>query len=234
MNRSPARRIWTLTIALTAGCGVNPSPEGADGLGPAKRESVERAAGGPSARSLLVRGRILDDSASLDPVFLLEAAPPSISPEEGGFRVTGRALDGTRLFEHRFEPGEVVAVGELNERHFSVRVPISADDARRLHRVEVRSEDRTAVVSEARFTAGEYEREIASEEALQVDRVAESRVRVRWDVSRSSTVMVMQPRTGEIISFGRGGDIVVSTSEETLEVAFSDGVQSTRRLVRVR
>ncbi|HEX8243416.1 MAG TPA: hypothetical protein VF541_07975 [Longimicrobium sp.] len=45
--------------------------------------------------------------------------------------------------------------------------------------------------------------------------------------------MVRDPRTGQVLSFARGGAAQVRTDAPELELLFSDGVRTTPRRVRV-
>jgi hypothetical protein len=57
-------------------------------------------------------------------------------------------------------------------------------------------------------------------------------VALRWDAAAHPMIMVRDVRTGEVLSFARGGSVVVPTDGSEVELVMSDGVRS--RSARVR
>jgi hypothetical protein len=57
-------------------------------------------------------------------------------------------------------------------------------------------------------------------------------VAVRWDVAAHPMIMVRDVRTGEVLSFARGGRVVVPADESEVELVMSDGVRSRSATVR--
>lgn len=170
----------------------------------------------------------------LEPVFLLGPSRVAGTSDDVQFAVRGTAADGALLFRVPVEPGEVIDLGGVAERHFALRMPIDEESARRLHRVEVLDRGRTLAERTATSTAAGFAGQIAAAGIVTADRMSESQVRLQWDADRSPMVIVMVPETGQILAFGRGGEVVVATTEPALEVALSDGVQSGVRVVQVK
>ena len=50
---------------------------------------------------------------------------------------------------------------------------------------------------------------------------------ITWNAQRYPLAVVRDAKTGEILSFARGGAAMVETSASDLELTLSDGVQST-------
>ena len=174
----------------------------------------------------------MPDSAIIEPIFLLRASPEP--PKHGGrYQLVGLDSAGELLFSARLES---VSVADLtqHEQHFEVRIPTFEEAAGRLHRVELRVGDRLLAQRTSRFTAAEFSQEVEAHDVVAAVRLGRDRVRLIWDADRFPMVMVSDPSTGEILSFGRAGEVTVRTGENTLEVALSDGVRSRMKTVQVR
>jgi hypothetical protein len=57
---------------------------------------------------------------------------------------------------------------------------------------------------------------------------------VSWDSGRFPMVAILDPRTGQVLAFGRDSEAGVRTRQDTLDVLISEGVRSGRRTVVVR
>ncbi len=64
--------------------------------------------------------------------------------------------------------------------------------------------------------------------------LAPGQVAVSWDGAAHPMALVRDARTGEILSFARGGSATVWTDRDDLELVLSDGVRSHARLVSVQ
>jgi hypothetical protein len=51
-------------------------------------------------------------------------------------------------------------------------------------------------------------------------------VAVRWDAAAHPMIMVRDGRTGEVLSFARGGNVIVPADGGEVELVLSDGVRS--------
>jgi len=56
---------------------------------------------------------------------------------------------------------------------------------------------------------------------------------VQWGTTGARMALIRDGRTGEILSFARGGNAQIRTGAADLEVTLSDGVRSTTRKLRV-
>jgi hypothetical protein len=57
-------------------------------------------------------------------------------------------------------------------------------------------------------------------------------VALRWDTAAHPMIMVRDVRTGEVLSFARGGNVVVPADGSEIELLMSDGVRSRSATVR--
>jgi hypothetical protein len=63
-------------------------------------------------------------------------------------------------------------------------------------------------------------------------RTAPGRVRVAWNAAASRVALIRDVRTGQVLSFARGGAIDLRTTSDDLEITLSDGVKSLRSRIR--
>jgi hypothetical protein len=170
---------------------------------------------GLAQRCLLVWGRIVNGVPVLEPAFEI-VTRPSLPKARGPYSVEGRAADGSRLFSLSFDAA-VVADDPQGTRQFAFAVPLG--NAPALSGLRLAAPGGAAEAVRAVPAAP------ADRVVLQARRVAGG-VALRWDAAAHPMVMVRDPRTGEVLSFARGGQVEVSTSRAELEVVGSDGVSS--------
>lgn len=229
-------RFPAILVAL-GGCG---SPGAADGPGAnpdaGLDSAVEPSTPAPSRApsSLLVRGVIGPDTLSIDPVFHLPDAPATAMADDGEHRLIGRDDQGEILFDVRFETVPVSTADARSPQHFALRVPVTEKGAGSLQRVELHTGDGRSAVRVARFSARELSDLVAADDAAVVRRLAPGRVRIVWDAERFPMVLVTEPATGHVLSFGRDGELLVTTHGDALDVTFSEGVRSRLRTLALR
>jgi hypothetical protein len=172
--------------------------------------------------TLVVWGRIEDGRVVLEPAFQATTRP-SLPAGDGPYRIEGRAMDGSRIFGLSFAPVEV-ADDRRGGRHFAFAVPLSPERVARVASLRLEGEGRRV----------EMARSDGETATVEVTRLGPGRVALRWDASRTPMVVVRHPRTGEILSFARGGQAEVATDEPELALSLSNRLQSRDARVRVR
>lgn len=175
---------------------------------------------------LLVWGRIGPAGMVLEPAFRVPVGgrPP---PPPGPYRVEGRDPAGALLFSQAFDAAEVADLPGGAERHFAFVVPIGAVTADRLAALRLVGPGVPVVERRASPMA-------PPSRAPEVRAASAVQRRFTWDAARRPMALVRNPVTGEILSFARGGEIVLWTTANALDVQLSDGVQVERRRVVVR
>ena len=66
----------------------------------------------------------------------------------------------------------------------------------------------------------------------EAQRVGRDGLRLRWSDPQIQGVMVRNARTGEILSFARGGEAFLAGAASDIELTVSDGVRSARSRLR--
>jgi hypothetical protein len=183
---------------------------------------IASAVGQAVQPTLVVWGRIEDGRVVLEPAFQATTRP-SLPARDGPYRVEARAADGSRIFGLGFAPVEV-ADDRQGGRHFAFTVPLSPERIARVASLRLEGEGRMV---ELRRSAGGMA-------TVDATRLGAGRVVLRWDASRTPMVVVRHPRTGEILSFARGGRAEVATDEPELALSLSDRLGSRDARVRVR
>jgi hypothetical protein len=190
------------------------------------------AAGATAARatereqpSLLVWGRIVGGRAVLEPAFQV-VTRPTLPTRPGPYSIEATTSDGATAFRLSFD-AVPVADDPRGARHFAFAVPIDQATASGLRSIRL-----------AGPAAGpaEVSRSMASLRAGPVAAPSASvtgrGVAVRWEAGTHPMALVRDAATGEVLSFGRGGEVVVNPRGAELDLTLSDGVQS--RSARIR
>jgi hypothetical protein len=157
----------------------------------------------------------------LEPAFQ-STTRPSLPRGGGPYHIEARTGDGARVFALDFSPLEV-ADDPQGGQHFAFAVPVTLEQHARIHHLRLSGAGGVAEI--AREGDGAAEVEVAS--------AGPGRVSLRWDAKRAPMVVVRDPRSGQILSFARGGRTEVVTEAAELSVGISDRVQTREKLVRV-
>ncbi len=187
------------------------------------------ALGRASARrerpSLLVWGRIVNGRAVLEPAFQV-VTRPVLPSRPGPYSIEGTASDGSRVFHLSFEAIEV-ADDDRGARHFAFAVPLDERTAARLETIRLAGPG----VGLAAMSASPASLRATPAEPVSVIRSAGG-IALRWDAAAHPMVMVRDARSGEVLSFARGGNVVVPADGSEVELLMSDGVRSRSATVR--
>jgi hypothetical protein len=172
-------------------------------------------------RSLLIWGRIVNGRPVLEPVFEL-VTKPALPRQRGPYSLSVLGADGSRLIDLSFD---VATAGDAGNQtgHFAFAVPL--DQAQRLRLGSIRVAGPIGSASSSR-TLAQLRTGSASETI--VARREGANVSLRWDAARYPMIMIRDPDSGEVLSFGRGGAALVRTGKTVLDVDASDGTVSHR------
>jgi hypothetical protein len=199
--------------------------KGIEAFRSAQQVSAVAVAASREQPCLLVWGRIVDGRPVLEPAFEVVTRPRM--PKAGGaYSVDGVTADGARVFGLSFD-ATPVADDPRGARTFAFAVPLSQSDAARLGGLRLTGPGGAAEAL-SRPVAAFGGR--AGSDAVLARRVAGG-VALHWDATAHPMVMVRDARSGQILSFARGGDATVAARSSDLEVVVSDRVRS--RSVRV-
>jgi hypothetical protein len=179
---------------------------------------------------LLVWGTVRDGEVVLEPAVELTARP-SLPSRPGPFRIEAKDAAGATLYAFSFDGAEVADLPG-GERHFAFTVPQRLLPMDRLASVRLSAKGRQATVTRAGGPVDTRVRPAAPR--FSVAAPARGRANVSWEAARHPLTVVRDGRTGEILSFARGGAAQVHTDAPELELLFSDGVRTTSQRVRVR
>ena len=188
--------------------------------------SSEASAFGPLSQAtqptLVVWGRIVNGQPVLEPAFQA-VTRPSLPKGRGPYRIEARAADGGSVFSLDFSPLEV-ADDPQGGKHFAFAIPVTQAQNARIDHLRLSGAGGTTMLSRQGDQAA----------SVDVAPAGPGRVAVRWDAKRAPMVIVRDPRSGQILSFARGGRAEVVTDAAELSVGVSDRVESRETMVRVR
>jgi hypothetical protein len=189
-------------------------------------QQASAMAAAPAQPCLLVWGRIVDGRAVLEPAFTV-VTRPRMPDGTGPYSVEGLAAGGARVFGFSFD-ATAVADDPRGARSFAFAVPLDESRAARLEGLRLAGPG-VGAVAESRAVAA-FGAARASDSVV-ARRVAGG-VRLHWDAAAYPMIVVRDARTGQVLSFARGGEAEVATGDEELDLVVSDRVRS--RAVRVR
>jgi hypothetical protein len=184
-----------------------------------------RASAARERPSLLVWGRIVNGRAVLEPAFQV-VTRPVLPSRAGPYSIEGTAGDGSRVFSLSFDATEV-ADDPDGARIFAYAVPLEERLAARLETIRLAGPG----VGMAAMSASPAALRAAPAQPVSVMRSAGG-VAVRWDAAAHPMIMVRDVRTGGVLSFARGGNVVVPADGGEVELVMSDGVRSRSATVR--
>lgn len=220
--------ILGFAVAPLMGCGGQGSKEAEEGPAPS---AIDEATAQAVPVSLHVRGRIRSDTLVLEPAFLLPGQAPAQPETDAGHRLVGFDRDGGTLFDLGLVTVPVADLAGAREAHFQLQVPLSNEEAARLYRLEVHADDGRTASRTATFTPQGLDEAVSAQGAVTASRTNTGSVLLTWDAGRFPMVMVRDPENGQVLAFGRGGQVEVTTELTTLEVAVSDGVRSSTTIL---
>jgi len=194
--------------------------------------STEAGAAGASSSPrpvLLVWGRVERGQLVLEPAFSL-VSRPALPTGSGPYRIEGTGRDGRRIFSYAFAGEKPADADDPTARHFAFAIPMDEATQEELTSIRVSGAGASPTVMQAALVPGGVS---AAINAVGATATASGTVRVQWGPTAARMALIRDGRTGEILSFARGGNVQVRTGSADLEVILSDGVRSTTRRVRV-
>jgi hypothetical protein len=177
--------------------------------------------------TLLVWGHIANGQAVLEPAFHV-VTRPVLPGRPGPYSIEATTSDGARAFSLSFDASEA-ADDPRGGRHFAFAVPLDETTAGRLESLRL---------SGPGVGAGAMRRTAAARGAVSAGgparlSYAAGGMALRWDAVAHPAVMVRDALTGEVLSFGRGGQVVLPAGRSEADLVLSDGVRSRHARVRV-
>lgn len=191
--------------------------------------STETSAARAAAPSLLVWGRVERGQLVLEPAFSV-VTRPSLPSAVGPYRIEGTARDGRRLFSYAFAAEQLADTEDPTARHFAFAIPMDEATQGELTSIRLSGPGASPTVMQASLTPGGV---AAAINAVDATATPSGTVRVQWGTTAARMALIRDGRTGEILSFARGGNAQIRTGAADLEVTLSDGVRSTTRKLRV-
>ena len=197
-----------------------------------RRAGDNQTSGGtpaPSEPSLLVWGRLGGGGSVIEPAFEISTRP-ALPSRPGPYTLQGVDAAGAVLFSLPFA-GEEVADSDTGARHFAFALPARMAQTERLAALRVTGPGVAVERLRANRAARPGVRPLAPRAT---GRRVGREVRLEWSRAELPMALVRDARTGQVLSFARGGAARMETGARDLDVTFSDGVRSVRATVEVQ
>lgn len=169
--------------------------------------------------SLLVWGRIGPNGAVLEPAFEINARP-SLPTKRGPYRLQAVDAAGRELFNFTFEAAQLHDAG--GEKGFAFVVPLPSTAKPASIRLSTKNGETTRRKRAAVVEPGDPGIAVTAPRLLAMGRGS----RLEWDTTNYPMALIRDHRTGQILSFARGGKVEIARPSSELDILFSDGVSS--------
>ena len=180
--------------------------------------------------ALLLWGRVERGNLVLEPAFSI-VAKPHVPRGGGPYRIEGVSRNGRTLFSYSFAGEQPADVEDASSRHFAFAIPM--DEATHSELATIRlTGGRSAPVTLQASPAPEGI--AASVNAAEATTRAAGAINVRWGGQAARMALIRDRRTGQVLTFARGGSAEVRSRSGDLEVVLSDGVRSASRRIAPR
>lgn len=183
----------------------------------------------PARPGLLVWGRIRNGQVILEPAYDV-VAPARLPSRTGRYRLDVRSDEGTSIFSLAFD-GERIADSPNADETFAFVVPREMFRGRDVARVRI---DGASIGAERREQTSVRRPLVRDASELPRATRAGGVIRLQTTMPDAQGMLVRDPRTGEILTFGRGRTAVVRSTAPELLVTVSNGVRSEQHRIRVR
>ena len=181
------------------------------------------ASPGQPEPSLLVWGRMEGDRIVLEPAFEVTTTPV-LPAGSGEYRLEAIDQSGGAFLSMAFQPIPVPDAGE-GAGHFAFAIPLRSIDRNRIAGLRVSGGGRSQAYMGSRIGP-----EAVAAQEPELTPLGGSVVEMTWDAASFPMALVRDPTTGEVLSFARGGRVILSIRSDEVEVIFSDGLKSSERV----
>ncbi len=183
--------------------------------------AASKTLSGRPSSCILVWGRVHDGELILEPAFLVQARP-HLPLRRGDLRIDARDEAGRTLFDLSFELPRLADHPNLEEGAFAWTVPVTAAQAAALYEVEARSPRSRALQRSRNRDVGRSARRLP----YSIERQGHNELRLQWDPTLHPVIIVRDPRSGEVLSFARGGDMTLRSGLTEVQLELSDGTRT--------
>jgi hypothetical protein len=201
---------------------ANPTPDVASA-------ALGQSADASPRPTLLVWGRVERGQLVLEPSFSI-VTRPSVPRNGGPYRIEGVASDGRTLFSYSFAGEKPADASDATARHFAFAIPLDEATQGALASIRLTGAGAAPATMQASLAPGGVSLALNTVAAEQSPSGA---VRVLWGAGAARMALIRDRRTGEILSFARGGAATIRSQAADLDVILSDGVHSAVRSIRI-
>jgi len=182
---------------------------------------------------LLISGRIHNGNVELDAALQVSTVPTALGHKalHGSRLIEGRDAAGKLLFQRSLPLAQVADdIPGSQIRHFIAAIPVKDFSMKALIELRVVGDSGPEAV---RWNSNVLPLKSGAVQMPQAKVFTEGEVRLTWDAIAHPLVMVRDAITGDVLSFARGGDMVIKTPAKQLELTLSSGVSSEKIVLNI-
>jgi hypothetical protein len=181
--------------------------------------------------SLLVWGRMHGNEMVLEPAFEITTRPV-VPTGSGTYTIEGLDAGGGSVFRYAFDAHEIADLPH-GGRAFAFAIPLASFDRTRLAALRLAGRGREVRI-DGGAAAAAMQRGAAPASRLSARALGQGNIDVRWDGASYSMALIRDARTGQVLSFARGGAARIAAPGTDLVVTVSNGVRSTTETVHAQ
>lgn len=202
------------------------------GIAPTMDPDASEPVGATSIQDcLLISGRIHNGTTELDPALQVRTVPTVLDgkAKKGSRLIEGRDASGSLLFQRSLPLAQVADdIPGSQDQHFIAAIPVKEFQMKELNELRVLGDFGIEAV---RWSSNVLPLKSGAVQLPQAQVFGEGEVRLTWDAAAYPLVIVRDAATGDVLSFAKGGGIVIKTTAKHLELTLSSGVSSEKMVL---
>jgi hypothetical protein len=167
----------------------------------------------------------------LEPAFEITTRPV-VPTGSGTYTIEGLDAGGGSVFRYAFDAHEIADLPH-GGRAFAFAIPLASFDRTRLAALRLAGRGREVRI-DGGAAAAAMQRGAAPASRLSARALGQGNIDVRWDGASYSMALIRDARTGQVLSFARGGAARIAAPGTDLVVTVSNGVRSTTETVHAQ
>ncbi len=178
----------------------------------------------------LISGQINPRGTKLEPLLEIEGTPSL--PINGPYKLQALGNNDEVLLEYPFSTAKLSHTNNEVEQ-FTFSISINKNLLEKIIAYRIVSIEKGEETELARIESALADISTPEIIPVSVERLRGDLVRFTWDSKSYPKVIIRDAPKGNILTIAEGGEVVVSTTTDTLSVTFSDGIYNETRDIKI-